>query len=116
MASKKLVLESQLGLLSGSEAATTPSQPCNQLQVLSLDFQLNFWPCVIVMALQMMFIQNLTTVLESVDQAQYNNLFPYITPIFGTFAKPIIGLASDACIRRVPRAVFLIVGTYNFVK
>jgi len=77
---------------------------------LTVDFQLLFWPFTILTALQMMFVQNLTTVLVSFDQEAYLILFPYLTPILGTLAKPLIGMVSDLTVKQIPRTWYIIFG------
>ena len=78
--------------------------------VLTVDYQLLFWPFIILTALQMMYIQNLTIILVSFGETQYTIIFPYLTPILGTIAKPVIGMVSDMGIKYVPRITFIIAG------
>ncbi len=88
------------------------NKPTGLKVLITKEFQLVFWPCVILMSLQMMFIQNMTTILESVGMAKYNNIFPYITPLLGIVCKPAIGLVSDLVITRIPRSTFILVGCF----
>lgn len=92
--------------------AVTPANdtPTGIHVLLCRDYQLLFWPSVILAALQMMFVQNLTTILASFGQQEYNTVFPYVTPILGTLLKPLVGLVSDLSINYVARSHFLILG------
>merc|ERR1711988_517477 len=51
-----------------------------------------------------------TSVLMSFGQDEYVIIFPYLTPILGTIAKPLIGMFSDMTVDRIPRIMWIIVG------
>jgi len=90
--------------------AEEPEKPSCMLYF-TLDFQLMLWPFIILTALQMMFVQNLTIVLESFHQEAYMIVFPFLTPILGTIAKPLIGMVSDLTVQRIPRTLYIMVGS-----
>lgn len=90
--------------------AEEPEKPSLMVFV-TLDFQMMLWPFIILTALQMMFVQNLTIVLESFHQEAYSIVFPFLTPILGTVAKPLIGIVSDLSVQQIPRTVYIIVGS-----
>jgi len=78
--------------------------------LLTLDFHLLYWSFIILLAIQMMFVQNLTIILVSFNEEEYLTIFPYLTPVLGTIVKPLVGYLSDVTSSWLPRIGFIVTG------
>lgn len=95
---------------SGMQASQIGKDKSMRPDLLTWDFHLIFWPFVVMLAFQMVFVQNLTIILQSFKEEEYNSAFPYLTPILGTFCKPLLGFVSDYWSRSLSKMSFIIFG------
>ena len=79
--------------------------------ICNLDFQLLFWPFLVMSSVTTLFIGNITFYLKSAHlEDEYRELLTILMPSIGLAARLIWGSVSDRLKDRVPRSCFVLAG------
>lgn len=76
--------------------------------LIDIDFQYLFWIANIGGGISLMYMNNVSSILESFHMMQYNSFLSTLTPVAGCVARVISGYASDRLAYKLPRIAILL--------
>ena len=108
------VTESTALLFKTNTAHQKPKWWSNLIQA---EYQLIFWPSVIILGFRTSYISNIATFAFSFQFQQYSftEIALTLLPFVSVLSKPVIGFCSDSALHKIPRSAFLLFASVFFV-
>jgi MFS family permease len=74
-----------------------------------LEFQLLLWPTIFISTVQLTFMNNMSAILKSFNNASFITLASVLSPVVTVVSTLVIGLVTDYTVKKVPRVTYAIV-------